>query len=202
MGCKQWQVNHSMQECKIHCTAQTCDCTYCSICKVWVKAGDTQHTVQDCGIHCSTQTCNCPKCPECGNYGICSTCDQCGGRVCHGSTDGVCPNGGGSTGGDQGGNDVDDPTEEIVCTKCEVKVVTDCECTCPKCDATGGAFINSIKCAVCGYDEDVRILEVHHKDEDHSNNDLNNLCILCPNCHRKITLHYYYLTEDFTLEPI
>ena len=58
------------------------------------------------------------------------------------------------------------------------------------------------KCAVCGYDEDVRILEVHHKDENHSNNDLNNLCILCPNCHRKITLHYYYLTEDFILEPI
>ena len=58
------------------------------------------------------------------------------------------------------------------------------------------------KCAVCGYDEDVRILEVHHKDENHSNNDLNNLCILCPNCHKKITLHYYDLTEDFTLEPI
>lgn len=57
------------------------------------------------------------------------------------------------------------------------------------------------KCAVCGYDEDERMLEVHHINEDHSDNDINNLCILCPTCHRKITLHYYVLTSDFKLEP-
>lgn len=56
------------------------------------------------------------------------------------------------------------------------------------------------KCIVCGYDEDTRILEVHHIDENHSNNNVNNLCILCPNCHRKITLHLYQLTEDFQLK--
>lgn len=58
------------------------------------------------------------------------------------------------------------------------------------------------KCGVCGYDEDSRILEVHHKDENHDNNDPANLCILCPNCHRKVSLHLYRLTDDFILEPL
>ena len=58
------------------------------------------------------------------------------------------------------------------------------------------------KCAVCGYNEDERILEVHHIDENHSNNDIGNLCILCPNCHKKITLHLYRLLDDFILEPL
>ena len=58
------------------------------------------------------------------------------------------------------------------------------------------------KCVVCGYDAEKRILEVHHKDENHDNNDSNNLCILCPNCHRKISLHLYRLTDEFELEPI
>lgn len=49
------------------------------------------------------------------------------------------------------------------------------------------------RCLACGWDEDERILEVHHKDENHENNDINNLCLLCPTCHRKITLHYYVL---------
>lgn len=47
------------------------------------------------------------------------------------------------------------------------------------------------KCACCGWDEDERILEVHHIDENHSNNKDTNLVILCPTCHRKITLGYY-----------
>lgn len=55
------------------------------------------------------------------------------------------------------------------------------------------------KCCVCGWNEDKRILEVHHKDSNRENNLLKNLCILCPNCHRKITLGYYILTEDYTL---
>ena len=55
------------------------------------------------------------------------------------------------------------------------------------------------KCCVCGWNEDERILEVHHIDEDRENNDINNLCIICPTCHRKITLGYYELTKDFKL---
>lgn len=49
------------------------------------------------------------------------------------------------------------------------------------------------KCACCGWDEDIRILEVHHIDENHDNNSIDNLIILCPICHRKITLGYYFL---------
>lgn len=52
---------------------------------------------------------------------------------------------------------------------------------------------NETKCVVCGWDDDIRILEVHHKDENRLNNDIDNLVILCPTCHRKITLGYYKL---------
>lgn len=52
------------------------------------------------------------------------------------------------------------------------------------------------KCAVCGWNKDERILEVHHKDSDRENNSVENLCILCPICHRKITLKYYILDCD------
>ena len=52
------------------------------------------------------------------------------------------------------------------------------------------------KCYVCGWDEDERILEVHHKDENRSNNNIDNLVILCPLCHRKITLGYYKLIDN------
>ena len=58
------------------------------------------------------------------------------------------------------------------------------------------------KCVVCGYEDDKRILEVHHIDENRNNNEIENLCVLCPNCHRKITLGYYQLTKDFYLLPI
>lgn len=51
-------------------------------------------------------------------------------------------------------------------------------------------------CSVCGYNEDERILQVHHRDSNRSNNSLNNLTILCPNCHWKITLGLYDLTDD------
>jgi predicted HNH restriction endonuclease len=54
----------------------------------------------------------------------------------------------------------------------------------------------------CGYDEDERILEVHHIDEDRNNNDIKNLCILCPNCHVKITYHFYELLDDFSLKKL
>ena len=49
------------------------------------------------------------------------------------------------------------------------------------------------KCAVCGYLEEPKILQVHHIDENRANNDLNNLIILCPNCHAKITWAGYSL---------
>lgn len=52
------------------------------------------------------------------------------------------------------------------------------------------------KCAVCGYDEDERILQVHHRDSNRDNNSLDNLIILCSNCHWKITLGLYELTND------
>lgn len=52
------------------------------------------------------------------------------------------------------------------------------------------------QCAVCGYNEDYRILEVHHIDMNRDNNSIENLIILCPNCHRKITLKYYRLIID------
>jgi len=38
-------------------------------------------------------------------------------------------------------------------------------------------------CNHCGYDVEVRILEVHHIDGDRKNNAIHNLEILCPNCH-------------------
>lgn len=56
------------------------------------------------------------------------------------------------------------------------------------------------KCSVCGWNEDERILEVHHIDANHENNELNNLMILCPICHRKLTLHYYQLVDN-QLQP-
>lgn len=52
------------------------------------------------------------------------------------------------------------------------------------------------KCTVCNWDEDDRILEVHHIDENRENNAIDNLIILCPTCHRKLTSHHYMLTNE------
>lgn len=43
------------------------------------------------------------------------------------------------------------------------------------------------QCELCGYDEDVRLLDVHHIDENRNNNDINNLIVICVMCHAKIT---------------
>lgn len=51
------------------------------------------------------------------------------------------------------------------------------------------------KCDICGWDKDERILEVHHIDENRKNNKLENLIILCPICHRYLTLHLKTLEE-------
>lgn len=56
------------------------------------------------------------------------------------------------------------------------------------------------KCSICGWDQDERILEVHHIDENRSNNSIENLKILCPICHRKITLGYYKLIDNKLIE--
>ena len=38
-------------------------------------------------------------------------------------------------------------------------------------------------CERCGYDAEPKILGVHHKDRNRKNNDMDNLEVLCPNCH-------------------
>lgn len=44
------------------------------------------------------------------------------------------------------------------------------------------------KCAICSYSKYKEVLEVHHKDEDRTNNKISNLIILCPTCHKEV--HY------------
>ncbi len=39
------------------------------------------------------------------------------------------------------------------------------------------------KCESCGYSEHKEILGIHHKNRNRNDNSLNNLMILCPNCH-------------------
>jgi len=39
------------------------------------------------------------------------------------------------------------------------------------------------KCERCGYSELKSSLHVHHIDEDHTNNEISNLIVLCANCH-------------------
>ena len=51
------------------------------------------------------------------------------------------------------------------------------------------------KCAICKWDEDKDVLEVHHIDENRDNNDISNLIILCPICHRKLTTGKYILVD-------
>lgn len=38
-------------------------------------------------------------------------------------------------------------------------------------------------CQRCGFNEEPKILGVHHKDRNRHNNEMSNLEILCPNCH-------------------
>lgn len=42
--------------------------------------------------------------------------------------------------------------------------------------------IRGQKCQRCGYNR-YEILQVHHKDKNHTNNELDNLELICPNCH-------------------
>lgn len=47
------------------------------------------------------------------------------------------------------------------------------------------------QCVRCGWDKIPEILEVNHIDCDRSNNDITNLEILCPTCHRE----YHFVTK-------
>lgn len=42
------------------------------------------------------------------------------------------------------------------------------------------------RCQVCGFNENVKILDVHHIDKNKKNNDPRNYIVLCPNCHAKV----------------
>lgn len=57
------------------------------------------------------------------------------------------------------------------------------------------------ECAICGYndDNDISLLDVHHIDENRDNNDPDNLIVLCPNCHRKLTSQKYILVDRQTI---
>jgi hypothetical protein len=44
------------------------------------------------------------------------------------------------------------------------------------------------KCEVCGYDEYVEALQVHHIDGNRRNNDIDNLVVLCANHHALLTV--------------
>ena len=55
--------------------------------------------------------------------------------------------------------------------------------------------VYSHKCSICGWDEDIDVLEVHHIDENREHNEIENLIILCPICHRKLTSHKYKLID-------
>lgn len=48
-------------------------------------------------------------------------------------------------------------------------------------------------CQHCGFDSVEEILIVHHKDRDRTNNGLDNLIVLCPNCH---SIEHYVENRD------
>ena len=43
-------------------------------------------------------------------------------------------------------------------------------------------------CNRCGYNKYIEVLEVHHKDSNRANNQIDNLEIVCANCHRETHL--------------
>lgn len=86
---------------------------------------------------------------------------------------------------------------------------------------------NIFGCEICGYKENLDILELHHKIqreegkgriynynyqmnmicENSKRNDLNNLMVLCPNCHKKETINKIkqklnYINKDKNLKSI
>jgi 5-methylcytosine-specific restriction endonuclease McrA len=51
-------------------------------------------------------------------------------------------------------------------------------------------------CQRCGFDQNAQILGVHHKDRNRSNNSMENLEVLCPNCHS--IEHAKHICHGFT----
>lgn len=51
------------------------------------------------------------------------------------------------------------------------------------------------KCAMCGLEEEC-CLQVHHIDENRYNSSLDNLIILCANCHSRVHKGGYKITEE------
>lgn len=46
-------------------------------------------------------------------------------------------------------------------------------------------------CEVCGYNRHPEVLHIHHRDTNHSNNELSNLAVVCPTCHEE----YHFLSK-------
>lgn len=63
-------------------------------------------------------------------------------------------------------------------------------------------YDNQCSISLCGWNEDPRILEIHHIDNSHKNSSFDNLVILCPICHRKITLGLYELINRNQLKKL
>ena len=55
------------------------------------------------------------------------------------------------------------------------------------------------KCSHCGYDE-LDICVVHHIDRDRSNNELDNLLVVCPNCHEGIHKGFFIVENRILKE--
>ncbi len=61
--------------------------------------------------------------------------------------------------------------------------------------------IRGTSCEKCGYDKQ-EILQIHHKDKNKNNNNINNLELICPNCHfekhylEKSWLKNYYKNKE------
>jgi len=52
--------------------------------------------------------------------------------------------------------------------------------------------IRGKKCEKCGYNKH-EVLQIHHKDRNRSNNEIENLELICPNCH----FEEYYLEKSW-----
>ncbi len=47
-------------------------------------------------------------------------------------------------------------------------------------------YLLGCKCAMCGFNEFLAALDIHHIDGNSLNNEVNNLILLCAICHRKV----------------
>lgn len=56
------------------------------------------------------------------------------------------------------------------------------------------------KCLRCGFSGNIDMLHVHHIDSDRTNNNMNNLEILCVTCHKKEHRRRYRPTEDYKMK--